>query len=49
MPRTLSPMADVSQYGSNNDSGAVLNSEMEQRFEEDSLETPVLKHYQDVI
>ncbi len=33
-------MVDVGQYGSNSDSGALLNSEMGQRFEEDSLETP---------
>ena len=32
-------MVDVGQYGSNNDS-VLLNSEMGQRFEEDSLDIP---------
>ena len=31
---------DVGQYGSNNDSGVLLNSEMGQRFDEDSLNVP---------
>ena len=33
-------MVDVGQYGSNNDSGVMLNSEMGQRFDEDSLSIP---------
>ena len=35
-------MADVGQYGSNNDSGVLLNSEMGQRFEEDSSDIHLL-------
>ena len=33
-------LVDVGQYGSNNDSGVLLNSEIGQRFEENSLEIP---------
>ena len=33
-------MVDVGQYGSNNDSGVLINSEMSQKFEERSFDLP---------
>ena len=33
-------MVDVRQYGSNNDSGVLNNSEMDQKFEESSFDLP---------
>eukprot|EP00794_Sanderia_malayensis_P012483 gene12483-13766_t len=39
-------VVDVGQYGSNNDSGVLLNSEIGQRFEDDSFEIPCAEKLQ---
>ena len=36
-------MVDVGQYGSKNDSGVLINSEMNQKFEESSFDFPKVK------
>ena len=36
-------MVDVGRYGSKNDSGVLINSEMNQKFEESSFDLPEVK------